>query len=104
MEALAVEAMKTLLEENRARFFATLHQDCRAQLMIRDQMASFPRSSTPSSPTPGIDVVLSGVQRPRMNSIMPTAGTDLPPRTAGPDVDLGTTASAPRSTRVRTVL
>ena len=42
MEALAVEAMKTLLEENRARFFATLHQDCRAQLMIRDQDGKFP--------------------------------------------------------------
>jgi putative transposase len=52
----------------------------------------------------GIDVVLSGVRMPRMNSIIERVGTDLPPRAAGLDLDLEPTAPAARRPRVRTVL
>ena len=43
---------------------------CRARFMIRDRTASTPGCSMPCLRDAGIEVVLSGVRMPRMNSVM----------------------------------
>lgn len=77
---------------------------CRAKYLIRDRDGKFPALFDAVLADAGISVVLSGVRMPRMNAVMQTVGTDLPPRTAGPDTDLEPAAPAARPTRVRVLL
>ncbi|MFE4723761.1 hypothetical protein ACFRLW_46890, partial [Streptomyces sp. NPDC056728] len=62
---------------------------CWARFLIRDRDGRVPDLFDAVLKDVGIEVVLSGVRMPRMNSIMGEVGTDLLARTPGPDVGLG---------------
>jgi putative transposase len=69
---------------------------CRARFLIRDRDGKFPALLNAVLADAGIEVVLSGVRMPRMNSIMERMDTELPSRTAGPHHDLEPAPPAPR--------
>jgi hypothetical protein len=77
---------------------------CKAKHLIRDRDGKYPAMFDAILADAGIEVVLSGIQVPRMNAIMGALGADLPPRTAGPHADLEPAASAACTAGVRTVL
>ena len=86
---------------------------CRARYLIRDRDGKFPQLFDDVLKDAGIEVVLSSVRMPRMNSIMEQgappvrrmgAGPDLQTRTAGPHADLGPAPPPARPARVRDVL
>jgi putative transposase len=60
----------------------------RARFLIRDRDGKFPALFDDVLTDAGIKVVLSGVQMPRMNSIMERWGADLPARAPGPHAHL----------------
>ncbi|MGW8687076.1 hypothetical protein ACWGNN_39780 [Streptomyces sp. NPDC055817] len=62
---------------------------CWARFLIRDRDGRVPDLFDAVLKDVGIEVVLSGVRMPGMNSIMGEVGTDLLARTPGPDVGLG---------------
>jgi hypothetical protein len=76
---------------------------CQARFLIRDRDGKFPSLFDAVLAYAGIEVVLSGVRMPRMNSIM-QRWANLPTRVTRPHPDLEPTPSAPRSSGVRTIL
>jgi putative transposase len=76
----------------------------RARFLIRDRDSKFPGLFETVLKDAGIEIVLSGIQMPRMNAIMGTLGAHLPPRTARPDPDLEPGTPSPRPARIRAVL
>jgi transposase InsO family protein len=74
----------------RARNLAMGLQDTRSNVryLIRDRDGKYPAMFDTILADAGITVVRSGVQMPRMNAIIERVGADLPPRAAGPYVDL----------------
>ncbi|MEY9997723.1 hypothetical protein ABIE67_009842 [Streptomyces sp. V4I8] len=76
----------------------------RARFMIRDRDGKFPALFDAVLADAGIVVVLSGIRMPRMKRDHGTLGTDLPPRTTGPDLDLEPAPSPPHPARVRRLL
>ena len=75
-----------------------------ARFLIRDRDGKFPGLFDAVLNDAGIETVLSGVQMPRMNSVMERLGADLPSRAAWPYPDLEPVAPAARIARVRAVL
>jgi len=61
-----------LVRENPAWGYRRVHGDagCRARFLIRDRDGKFPELFDAVLADAGIEVVLSGVRMPRMNSIM----------------------------------
>jgi putative transposase len=76
----------------------------RARFLIRDRDGKFPALFDTILKDAGIQVVLSGVQMPRMNSIMERWGADVPPRTAGPHAHLESASPAACAAGVRALL
>jgi putative transposase len=76
----------------------------RARFLIRDRDGKFPALFDTILKDAGIQVVLSGVQMPRMNSIMERWGADVPPRTAGPPAHLESASPAACAAGVRALL
>jgi len=75
---------------------------CQVKHLIRDRDGKYPALFDTVLSDAGIEIVLSGVRIPRMNSIMERWIPSLPPRTPRPHPDLQPCASAPRPARVRT--
>jgi putative transposase len=81
--------------------------DCRARFLIRDRDrdrdSKFPQPSDTVLRDAGIEVVLTGVRMPRMNSIM-ERWVQTCRRVAGPHLDLEPVLPAPCPPRVRSFL
>ncbi len=77
---------------------------CRTRFLIRDRGWKVSCLFDAVLADAGIEVMLSGIGMPRMNSNHGTVDTELPSRTAGSHPDLESATPAPCSSGVRTVL
>jgi putative transposase len=76
----------------------------RARFLIRDRDGKYPALFDTILADTGIEVILSGVQMPRMNAVMERWIQKLPQRATRPHADLQPAPPATRPTRVRAAL